>query len=79
MALIRIYALDLFYLEDDTSKPCDLLDVDLDLAGEGLAGGVVAIRVIPVDDNIRDPVKILVSHDSVDSGLYWGDIEDSEQ
>ena len=75
--MIRIYAL--LYLEDDTSEPRDLLDVDLDLAGESLARGVVAICVVPVDDHIRDPVKILMRHDSMDSGLYWADMEDSEQ
>ena len=65
------------YLEDNASEPRDLLDVDLDLAGESLASGVVTIGIVPVDDHISDPIKILVSHDSVHSGLHWGDKEDT--
>ena len=65
------------YLKDNTSEPRDLLDINLDLAGESLASGVVTIRIIPVDDHISDPIKILVSHDSVNSGLHWGDKEDT--
>ena len=65
------------YLKDNTSEPRDLLDIDLDLAGESLASGVVTIRIIPVDDHISDPIKILVSHDSVNSDLHWGDEEDT--
>ena len=37
----------------------------------------MTIRIVPVDDHISDPVKILVSHDSVDSDLNWGDKEDT--
>lgn len=46
----------ILYLEDDSPEPRDLLDVDLDNAGEGLPGGVVAVGVIPVDHDVCDPV-----------------------
>ena len=50
------------YLEDNSLEPGDLPDGDLYLAGEGLAGAVLAIGVVPVDDHVRDPVKVLVGH-----------------
>ena len=46
----------ILYLEDDSPEPRDLLDVDLNVTGEGLSGGVVAVRVIPVDHDVGDAV-----------------------
>ena len=46
----------ILYLEDDSPEPGDFLDVDLYVAGEGLPGGVVAVRVIPVDHDVGDAV-----------------------